>query len=324
MVGRELTAPRRIWVAGGTGLVGGAIVRRILREPGLEVLAPRRDQVDLFDREAIAASLKAFNPDTVVLAAAKVGGIAANIAEPVAFLRDNLLIQDNVMTTSAEMGVSTILFLGSSCIYPRDCRQPMRESDLMTGPLEPTNESYALAKIAGIRLAKALAAETGVRVMLPIPCNVYGPGDHFDPVKSHVLSALVSKFELARRSGATSVTLWGTGSACREFIHCDDLADACLFLLNSPEDLGLVNVGTGIDQSIEQLAGLVSSQVGFQGSIEWDTSKPDGMPRKVLDVARLSRAGWSASISLNHGIESVIADFRVRFPGDSEKGNRGL
>ena len=188
----------------------------------------------------------------------------------------------------------------------------------MTGPLEPTNESYAVAKIAGMRLARAIAEERAIRTILPLPCNVYGPGDHFDPVNSHVLSALVAKFETARRQGQPTVTLWGTGSARREFIHCDDLADACLFLLDSDQDLGLINVGTGIDQSIAELATLVSERVGFEGSIEWDTSKPDGMPRKVLDVSRLTAAGWTATTPLPEGIDSVVADFRTRFPAESE------
>lgn len=210
------------------------------------------------------------------------------------------------------------MFLGSSCIYPRECPQPMRESDYMTGALEPSHESYAIAKIAGMRLANALAAQTNVRVILPLPCYVYGPGDHFEPLNSHVLSALLYKFETARRSGSQTVTLWGTGSARREFIHYDDLADACLFLLGLDDDLGLINVGTGLDQSIAELADLVSEPVGFDGSVGWDTTKPDGMPRKVLDIRRLTHAGWTASIPLTEGIDSVVDDFRDRFPEEGE------
>lgn len=309
---------KRIWVAGGSGLVGSALIRRLQQERDVEVLAPTRADLNLFDRAAVEDFVRANQPDTVVLAAAKVGGIAANIASPVAFLRENLLIQDNVMMSAADGGVQNIMFLGSSCIYPRECPQPMRESDYMTGALEPTNESYAIAKIAGMRLANALAAQTNVRVILPLPCNVYGPGDHFDPLNSHVLSALVYKFETARRSGLQTVTLWGTGSARREFIHCDDLADACLFLLGLDVDLGLINVGTGLDQSIAELADLVSERVGFDGSVEWDTTKPDGMPRKVLDVSRLTHAGWTATIPLTEGIDSVVNDFRNRFPEEGE------
>lgn len=294
--------------------MGSAIVRRLRREEGVDVLAPTRGELDLFDRDAVEHFLALERPDTVILAAAKVGGIGANMAHPVAFLTENLAIQDNVINSAVASGVATIMFLGSSCIYPRECPQPMREEYYMTGALEPTNESYAVAKIAGMRLAQAQHQETGVRVLLPLPCNVYGPGDHFDPANSHVLSALVMKFESARRNGAPSVTLWGTGSACREFIHCDDLADACLFLLDLDKDLGLVNVGTGVDQSIAELAGMVAMHVGYKGAIEWDTSKPDGMPRKILDVSKLSAEGWVAPTSLGEGIDSVIADYRARFP----------
>ena len=301
-------------MAGASGLVGGAISRRLELESGLAVLTPSRSEVDLFDREGVHRFLAENRPDTVILAAAKVGGIGANMAEPVAFLTENLAIQDNVMRAAVEHGVSTIMFLGSSCIYPRECPQPMREEYYMTGALEPTNESYAVAKIAGMRLAQALHQEMGVRVLLPLPCNVYGPGDHFDPANSHVLSALVMKFENARRNGDTSVTMWGSGSARREFIHCDDLADACLFLLRLDKDLGLINVGTGTDQSIAELATLVAEHVGYEGTKEWDHTKPDGMPRKVLDVSRLTAEGWIAQTKLEDGIDSVIAEYRSKFP----------
>jgi GDP-L-fucose synthase len=308
----------RIWVAGGSGLVGSSLVRRLSREKDLTVLAPTRLELDLFDIDSIERFLIESKPDTVILAAAKVGGIGANIAHPVKFLTENLAIQNNVMVSAVTHGVSTIMFLGSSCIYPRECPQPMREQDYMTGALEPTNESYAVAKIAGMRLAQALREETGVRILLPLPCNVYGPGDHFDLANSHVLSALVAKFETARRQGDNIVSLWGTGSAQREFIHCDDLADACLFLLTLDQDLGLVNVGTGIDQSIAELANLIAQRVGFQGTINWDETKPDGMPRKVLDVNRLTREGWQSKVALRHGIDTVVSDYRTRYPDNSE------
>ena len=294
------------------------MVRRLDREPGLTVLAPSRQELDLFDIDAVNTFIEANRPDTVILAAAKVGGIGANMAQPVAFLTENLAIQNNVMTSAVAGGVSTIMFLGSSCIYPRECPQPMCEEYYMTGALEPTNESYAVAKIAGMRLAQALHAEHGTRILLPLPCNVYGQGDHFDPQNSHVLSALVVKFETARRTDQPSVTLWGTGSAFREFIHCDDLADACLFLLDLDTDMGLVNVGTGTDQSIAELAALVASRVGFAGTIEWDTTKPDGMPRKVLDVSRLTAEGWRPTVDLADGIDSVIAEYRSLFPEEGE------
>jgi len=304
----------RIWVAGATGLVGSAICRRLVQESDFALIAPTRHELDLFDASAVDRFVEAEKPDVVIVAAARVGGIAANLAEPVRFLRENLLIQDNVMMGAVDGGVSTLMFLGSSCIYPRAARQPMREEDLMTGPLEPTNESYAIAKLTGIQLARSLEAERGVRVLLPLPCNVYGPGDHFDPLTSHVLSALVARFENARRSGDESVTVWGSGKARREFIHCDDLAEACLFLLRSEKIDGVINVGTGTDVTIADLAYQIANEVGYEGSIEWDKSKPDGMPRKVLDVSRLQGLGWSAPTKLIDGIPSVVRDFRSRFP----------
>jgi len=301
-------------VAGASGLVGSAIRRRLETEPNFKVIAPTRAELDLRDASAVHQYLRKHEPDTVVLAAAKVGGIGANRAHPVSFLTDNLAIQNNVMLASQVAGVKNLMFLGSSCIYPRECKQPMQESDFMTGPLEPTNESYAVAKIAGIRLAEALHDEYGMRIILPMPCNVYGPGDHYDPEKSHVLSALVARFETARRSSIEDVVLWGTGSARREFIHCEDLADACLFLLELDEDLGIVNVGSGEDLTILELAYLVKESVGYKGFITWDTTKPDGMPRKLLDVTRLTSQGWQKKISLKQGIDEVVSEYRSLFP----------
>jgi GDP-L-fucose synthase len=273
-------------------------------------MAPTRAELDLQDSKAVDRYFQQAKPDTVILAAALVGGIGANRAHPVAFLTDNLAIQNNVMMSAHSAGVTKLMFLGSSCIYPRESPQPMREEFFMTGTLEPTNESYAVAKIAGIRLAEALRDEFGIRVFLPMPSNIYGPGDHFDPEKSHVLSSLVARFETARRSGASEVTLWGTGSARREFTHCDDLADACVFLLDLEEDLGIVNVGSGDDISILELANLVKEAVGFKGSILWDHTKPDGMPRKLLDVSRLNSLGWYSKIPLEHGIRQVVDEYR--------------
>lgn len=304
----------RVLVTGSGGLVGGAVSRRLRQLDGAEVLAPPRSELDLQDRHAVEKYMSDMRPDTVVLAAAKVGGIEANRSHPVAFLVENLEIQNNVMTCAADAGVSTLMFLGSSCIYPRECRQPMRESDFMTGPLEPTNESYAVAKIAGIRLAQALQQEQGIRVVLPMPSNVYGPGDHFELDRSHVLSALVRRFEDARREKAESVTLWGSGGALREFLHVDDLAHACLFLLGVEDDLGIVNVGSGTEISIAELAEMTARLVGYDGRLEWDLSRPDGMPRKLMDVSRMKALGWEAQIGLESGIAGVVRDYRARYP----------
>lgn len=235
----------------------------------------------------------------------------ANIADPVGFLVENLEIQNNLFLAAQRHEVGTTMFLGSSCIYPRESPQPMREDHFMHGPLEPTNESYAVAKIAGIRLAAALHEQHGMRMILPMPSNVYGPGDHFEFERSHVMSALVRRMCDALDSSAPSITLWGTGAARREFIHVDDLADACLFLLDTHDEPDLINVGSGVDHSIAELAELVASTVGFDGTIEWDTSKPDGMPRKLMDVTKL---GWHHRTDLADGLKGVVADFRARFP----------
>lgn len=310
-----MTAKEKIFVAGGTGLVGGAILRRLKAFSDHTVLAPTRRELDLSDRNLVTQYMFDQRPGIVILAAALVGGIAANRQHPVEFLTENLVIQNNVMLAAQQAGANNLMFLGSSCIYPRECPQPMREAFYMTGPLEPTNESYAVAKIAGIRLAEALREQHGMRVYLPMPSNIYGPGDHFDPEKSHVLSALVMRLENSRRKGLDSVELWGTGSARREFLHCDDLADACLFLLERPEDLGIINIGSGTDISIFDLAHLVAGRVGFQGEIRWDSTKPDGMPRKLLDVTRMSQLGWSARVQLVDGVDQVIDEYRRLFPG---------
>jgi GDP-L-fucose synthase len=309
-----VTSTKKVFVAGGSGLVGGAIVRRLERNPAIETLAPPRSLIDLRDRVRLQDFLRDVKPETVVLAAARVGGIGANKSHPVEFLIENLEIQNNVMLSARAAGVQKLMFLGSSCIYPRDCRQPMRESDFMTGPLEPTNESYAVAKIAGIRLAEALREQSGMEILLPMPCNVYGTGDHFDPENSHVLSALVMRMENARRKQDDEVTLWGTGVARREFIHCDDLADACAFLLNTDKPLGIVNIGSGKDISIVNLATVIAGKVGFEGNIVWDSSKPDGMPRKLLDVSQMSQLGWVASKSLDDGISETVEEYRDLFP----------
>lgn len=300
----------RIFIAGGSGLVGGALLRRLESDSSREVLAPTRADLDLSVARDVDAFFRESKPDTVILAAALVGGIRANQARPVEFLTENLVIQNNVMLAAHQAGVTSIMFLGSSCIYPRECPQPMREDYFMTGPLEPTNESYAVAKIAGIRLAEALKQQFGLKVFLPMPANIYGPGDHFNLERSHVLSALVMRFEQARRGESSQVTLWGSGKARREFLHCDDLADACAFLLDRDEDLGIINVGSGTDISIANLAALIAAEVGYEGEIRWDHTKPDGMPRKLLNVERMNSLGWKPTIPLEEGIRGVITEYR--------------
>jgi GDP-L-fucose synthase len=301
----------RIFVAGHRGVVGSALHRH-LAAAGYDVFVRTREELDLRDPNAVCELMRSQQIDTVVLAAAKVGGIQANIADPVGFLQENLAIQGSVIQAVADTRVSTLMFLGSSCIYPRDCPQPMRECDYLRGPLEPTNESYAVAKIAGIRLAQAVAQMYGIRVLLPMPSNVYGPGDHFDFARSHVLSAMVRRFHDALTEGLDTVTLWGSGSARREFIHTADLSRACCFMLEYVDDSSIVNVGSGVDVSIRELSELVSVAVGYNGNVEWDTSKPDGMPRKLMDTARIRDAGWSPAIALPDGIRSVVSDYQKR------------
>lgn len=301
----------RILVTGHRGLVGSALVRA-LDARGDEVLTVDRSAVDLTDRSAVRSWFQTHRPETVIHAAARVGGIGANMADPVGFLLDNLRIQDVVMTEAVDAGARTTVFLGSSCIYPRETAQPMSEAQLMTGPLEPTNESYAIAKIAGLQLAKALHASSGTRHLCPIPCNVYGPGDHFELDRSHVVSALVRRFVDAQADRADEVQLWGTGVARREFIHCDDLADAVLHLLGTDVGPEPINVGSGIDTPIAELAQIVADLVGFEGRIAFDPTRPDGMPRKLLDVSKLRATGWRPRRSLEEGLKDVIWDYQAR------------
>jgi GDP-L-fucose synthase len=301
----------RVFVAGHRGLVGSAIVRA-LEARNDEVLVATRDELDLRSQSAVRAWMQFHKPEVVVLAAARVGGIAANIADPVGFLVENLEIQNAVLTESVEAGVDATVFLSSSCVYPRDTAQPMHERQMMTGPLEPTNESYAIAKIAGMKLAAALHEQRGVNHIVPIPCNIYGPGDHFELERSHVVSALVRRFVEAKESGAPSVTLWGTGNARRELLHTDDLADAVLFLLDKRIGPAPINVGTGEDVTIRELAEMVAKTVEFDGEILFDASKPDGMPRKVLDVGALHSAGWHHKRQLVDGLRDVVWDYRTR------------
>jgi GDP-L-fucose synthase len=300
----------KIYVAGHNGLVGRAIHKALQEQTQSKVIVQNRNQLDLTNEREVDAYLAFERPDTVVIAAALVGGIAANIARPVDFLTKNLAIQNNLMMGAAKHGASTIMMLGSSCIYPRMAPQPISENAFMTGPLEPTNESYAVAKIAGIRLAQSLHQEMGIRVVLPMPCNVYGPGDHFDLNRAHVASALVKRFVDAHQEGVTTIELWGTGQARREFIHSTDLANACLFLLNSWNSDQIINVGSGIDVTIMQLAETVAQIVGFKGEINWDHSKPDGMPRKLLDISRIQELGWSPVTKLENGLASLVQEYQ--------------
>lgn len=299
----------RIYVAGHRGLVGSAIVRRLERDGYRNLLTRSHAELDLQDERAVAAFFEAERPDYVFLAAARVGGIHANNAYPADFLRDNLQIQTNVIDAAYRAGCKKLLFLGSSCIYPKHAPQPIKEEYLLTGPLEPTNEWYAIAKIAGIKMCQAYRRQYGFLAISLMPTNLYGPNDNFDLQTSHVLPALIRKFHEAKESGADSVTVWGTGSPRREFLHVDDLADACLFLMRHYDDDALINVGCGADLEIRELAELIRGIVGFEGRIEYDTSKPDGTPRKLLDISRIRALGWSARIPLDEGIRNTYAWF---------------
>jgi GDP-L-fucose synthase len=294
----------RVYVAGHRGLVGGA-VHRLLETRGYEVLARSSGELDLRDTDATHRFFRETHPDHVILAAARVGGIMANATAPVAFLEDNLRIQLNVISAAHAAGVERLLFLGSSCIYPKFSPQPIREDALLTGPLEPTNEPYAIAKIAGITQVRAYRRQYGRSYVSAMPTNVYGPGDTFDLASSHVLPALIRRAHEARLRGDERLTLWGTGTPRREFIHADDLAAACLTVLAGYDDPDPINVGTGVDLTIRELAELVADVVGYRGELAFDPSKPDGTPRKLLDVSRLEALGFEPRIPLRAGIAST-------------------
>lgn len=300
----------RIFVAGHRGLVGSAVSRRLAAD-GHEVITRGRGELDLRDATRTGRFLADVRPDAVVLAAAKVGGIMANSNFPVPFIEDNLRIQLSVIAGSYAAGVGRLLFLGSSCIYPKLAEQPIREEALLTGPLEPTNEPYALAKIAGIVQIQSYRRQYGASYISAMPTNLYGPGDNFDLQTSHVLPALIRRFHEAKRDGAAEVTLWGSGTPRREFLHVDDLAAACALLLRSYDGDEPVNVGCGEDLTIRQLAETVRAVVGFDGRISWDTSKPDGTPRKLLDISRLTALGWKPAVALREGVAAVYADWRT-------------
>jgi GDP-L-fucose synthase len=301
-----------VFVAGHEGMVGSAIVR-LLRTRGFTNLILRTHrQLDLMDGVAVRHFFEAERPHTVILAAARVGGIQANIAHPAEFLFDNLVIQNNVIHQSYLHGVTKFCFIGSSCVYPRECPQPMKEEYLLTGPLEPTNEGYALAKIAGLKLAVFYRKQYGFPSVAVMPCNLYGTNDSYDPTHSHVLSALVKKFVDATDQEAESVVMWGTGRARREFMHVDDAAEAVLFFMeHEAPPFEFVNIGWGNDISISELASLIALKVGYPGRIVWDSSKPDGMPRKCLDVSRMKALDFTPQISLDKGIEKTIQEYRT-------------
>jgi GDP-L-fucose synthase len=295
----------KIFIAGHGGLVGSAIVRKLQAQGYGSLIMRTRDQLDLRNPAAVKAFFETERPDYVFLAAAKVGGIWANSRYPADFLYDNLVIQNNVIHSAYLSGVEKLLFLGSSCIYPREAPQPIKESYLLTGPLEPTNEPYAIAKIAGIKMCQAYNRQHGTNFISAMPTNVYGPNDNFDPQNSHVLPALIRKFHEAKETGAAAVTVWGTGRPRREFLHVDDLADACVFLMNDYRANEPINVGVGEDLTIEELALLVKEAAGFAGDIVFDPSKPDGTPRKLLDVSALRALGWGPKIGLKEGIRAT-------------------
>jgi len=300
----------RIYVAGHRGLVGTAILRRLQAEGYSNLVVRSRQELDLMRQDEVETLFETEKPEYVFLAAAKVGGILANNRYPAEFIYQNLLIESNVIHSAYASGVKKLLFLGSSCIYPRDCPQPMKEEYLLSGKLEPTNEPYAIAKIAGIKMCQSYNRQYGCRFILVMPTNLYGPGDNFDLETSHVLPALIRKFHEAKASDKSrvtsdkkTVTLWGTGTARREFLHVDDLADACLFLMDHYDDSEIINIGVGKDISISEVADLIKDIVGFKGTIQYDRSKPDGTPRKLLDVSKLESLGWQPKISLREGVE---------------------
>jgi len=309
-----ITPADRIFVAGHRGMAGGAIGRALQRSGYGQILTASRSELDLLDGAAVERWFAQHEPSVVVLAAAKVGGIHANATYPADFLLENLKIQTHVIETAWRSGVRRLLFLGSSCIYPKFAEQPIREEALLTGALEPTNEWYAIAKITGIKLCAALRQQHGFDAISLMPTNLYGPGDNYHPTNSHVLPALIRRFHEAAEWGDASVTCWGTGTPLREFLHVDDLGEACVFALEhwqpASDQLQHLNVGTGVDLTIRELAEAVAEATGFRGPITWDASKPDGTPKKQLDVSRLAALGWRARIPLREGLRDTVRLFR--------------
>jgi len=320
----------KIYIAGHRGLVGSALMRNLKARGYTQLLTRTHAELDLTDQVAVESFFQAEQPEYVFLAAARVGGILANNTYPAEFIRDNLAIQTNVIHAAYKAGVRRLLFLGSSCIYPKHCPQPMREEYLLTGPLEPTNRPYAIAKIAGIEMCWSYNRQYGTRFLAVMPTNLYGPGDNYHPENSHVIPALIRKFHEAKVKGQPTVSVWGTGTPRREFLYSDDMADACVFLMRLPDAqfdalLGsdeaktgvfmppLVNIGVGHDLTIRELAEMIRAVVGYSGEIVFDTTKPDGTPRKLLDVSRLAGMGWQARTTLQEGLAAAYADYLVHY-----------
>jgi len=304
----------KIFVAGHRGMVGSAVVRALKKKGGCEILTRTRAELDLTDSSAVARWFQKEKPEQVIDAAARVGGILENSKRPVEFLLENLRMQNNLMESAFGNGCRKFLFLGSSCIYPKHAEQPIREDSLLSGPLEPTNDAYALAKIAGVRLAQAYRDEYGKSAISVMPTNLYGPGDNFDPESSHALPGMITKFHRAKVRGEKEVVLWGTGSPKREWLYVDDLADGLLMLLEKYDGREIVNVGVGEDSTILELAERVKKGVGFLGGIRWDTSKPDGTPRKLLDVTKMHGMGWKPKVSVEDGIAATYDWFLKNAP----------
>jgi GDP-L-fucose synthase len=311
---RPVKKPDKIFIAGHRGLVGSALVRKLEQEGIASLLTRNRAELDLRNAGDVDRFFAQEKPAVVILAAAKVGGIKANSDLPVEFLLENLQMQNNVIRAAYEAGVRKLLFLGSSCIYPKHAPQPIPESALLTGPLEPTNEAYAIAKIAGIKLCQAYSREYGANFISAMPTNLYGPNDNFDLVSSHVLPALLRKAHIARQGGERELVVWGSGQPRREFLHVDDLAAACVFLLEKYDSPEIVNIGCGEDISIRELAELICDVVGFKGDLAWDTAKPDGTPRKLLDVSKIHGLGWRHRIGLRDGIARTYQWFLENQP----------
>ncbi|MDA9508839.1 GDP-L-fucose synthase [Bradyrhizobium sp. CCBAU 11386] len=301
-------AGRRIWVAGHRGMLGSAVVRRLASE-GCEILTVAREELDLCDQAAVKSWFDRVHPEVVVLAAARVGGVLANSRYPASFLSDNLAIQDNVIQAAARRGVKKLLFVSSSCVYPRLAEQPIREEALMTGPLEPTNVWYGVAKVAGMMQCAAYRQQYGLDFIAAVPGNLYGPGDYFDNENSHVIPAFIRRFHDAVSNGLDEVVVWGGGTARREFVHVEECADALVFLLKNYSSGDIINIGSGLDVSIRELATLVAAVAGFTGRIAFDASKPEGAPRRLLSTERLTRLGWQSKMSLRQGLESTYQWF---------------